>query len=124
VNAVYFAGFSVSSPDFSLELTYNYGVESYELGNDLAGIHVCVAGAAERARSKGLRVIPAEEAGVQKVQNPDGQWLVTQGNNNSDGKPSANIGFEIHLCSFQLPAGSISMIPLLLLLTIRSFTFL
>lgn len=60
---------------FSLELTFNYGIESYTLGNDLVGIHVAVAGAAERAKEMGLQVLPTEQAGVSKVQNPDGQWF-------------------------------------------------
>lgn len=62
---------------FSLELTYNYGVDSYELGNDLAGIHVRVAGAAQRAREMGLEVIATEQPGVVKVQNPDGKCQST-----------------------------------------------
>lgn len=60
---------------FSLELTYNYGVSTYALGNDLIGLHVRVPGAAERARAAGLDVQETEEAGVLKVQSPDGQWL-------------------------------------------------
>ncbi len=60
---------------FSLRLTFNYGISSYETGNDLIGLHVRVAGAADRARAKGMQVQSTEEAGVSRVQTPEGQWL-------------------------------------------------
>ena len=69
-------GFPSTGEDaFALELTYNYGVSEYKLGNDLMGIHVAVAGAADRARARGDKVFDTEMEAVKKVQNPDGQWF-------------------------------------------------
>jgi predicted enzyme related to lactoylglutathione lyase len=58
---------------FSIELTYNYGVSSYRLGNDLAGIHVHIPGALQRARAKGIDVHDTPDANVFRIVNPDGQ---------------------------------------------------
>jgi len=63
---------ATSEEDFSLELTYNYGVDHYDNGNDLIGIHVAFPGAADRARKRGLEVTPVSD-GVVTVANPDGQ---------------------------------------------------
>lgn len=62
-----------SEENFSIELTYNYGVSSYRLGNDLAGIHVNIPGAVQRARAKGVQVHDTPDANVFRIVNPDGQ---------------------------------------------------
>jgi catechol 2,3-dioxygenase-like lactoylglutathione lyase family enzyme len=60
--------------NFSIELTYNYGISTYARGNDLAGIHVAIPGAVQRAREKGVEVHATDDPRVFKIQNPDGQW--------------------------------------------------
>ena len=64
-----------SEEDFSIELTYNYGIDSYASGNDLVGIHVAIPGASRRARESGIELHPTTDSSIVKIQNPDGQWF-------------------------------------------------
>ena len=59
--------------NFSIELTFNYGIHAYALGNDLAGIHVAIPGVLHRAREKGIDVHATAESNVFRIYNPDGQ---------------------------------------------------
>lgn len=49
-------GYGPESHHFALELTYNYGIESYQNGNDLQYIAVACDGALERAAAMGYAV--------------------------------------------------------------------
>jgi lactoylglutathione lyase len=85
-----FVGYSDESEQAVLELTYNYGVESYELGTAFGHVAIAVpdaAAACQRIRSAGGTI--AREAGPVKggttviafVQDPDGYKieLIQQG---------------------------------------------
>ncbi|XP_050071711.1 glyoxalase domain-containing protein 4 [Anopheles maculipalpis] len=51
-------GYGPESSNFVIELTYNYGVQEYKLGNDLAGLTVACPGVLDRARTHNF---PVEE---------------------------------------------------------------
>ena len=63
-------GFRTEDANFALELTANYGVESYAQGNDLRYIAVRNDGFEHRARQSGYDV--TEEGGQKCVTDPDG----------------------------------------------------
>ena len=53
-------GYGPELSNFALELTYNYGIDSYEFGNDLQYIAVACPAALVRARALGYTVIESE----------------------------------------------------------------
>ncbi|XP_067641130.1 glyoxalase domain-containing protein 4 isoform X2 [Eurosta solidaginis] len=63
-------GYGPESSHFVIELTYNYGVKNYELGNDLGGITIKSKETLERARSKNYPIL--QEEGQQVLTSPDG----------------------------------------------------
>ncbi|XP_052864665.1 glyoxalase domain-containing protein 4 [Anopheles cruzii] len=63
-------GYGPEASHFVIELTYNYGVMEYTLGNDFAGITIKSADILGRARAKGYPV--REENGRSVLTSPDG----------------------------------------------------
>ncbi|XP_054730383.1 glyoxalase domain-containing protein 4 [Anastrepha obliqua] len=63
-------GYGPESSHFVIELTYNYGVKSYELGNDFGGITIKSKEALERARSQNYPI--TEEEDLHVLTSPDG----------------------------------------------------
>lgn len=51
-------GYGAEDDNFVLELTYNYPVKSYKLGNDFVGITIQSKEALERAKSVGWPILP------------------------------------------------------------------
>ena len=64
-------GYDHEDTQFVLELTYNYGVPGYQLGNDLRGIHIQSAGAYKALRDKKWPV-EKEADGALLIKDPDG----------------------------------------------------
>lgn len=63
-------GYGPEDSHFVIELTYNYGIKEYKLGNDFCGITIKSKEALERARSQGWPV--KEESGKFILQAPGG----------------------------------------------------
>lgn len=51
-------GYGPEDTHFVIELTYNYGVKSYEKGNDFVGITVKSREALERAKAQNWPILP------------------------------------------------------------------
>uniref|UniRef100_A0A6B2L5W2 Uncharacterized protein n=1 Tax=Arcella intermedia TaxID=1963864 RepID=A0A6B2L5W2_9EUKA len=81
-------GYGSEITNTSLELTYNYGVEGYELGNDYRYIAIAARDFAQRAREAGADISPTLPGGYQVVSAPDGYRFLlvpgTEGCNGSD----------------------------------------
>ncbi|XP_011190295.1 glyoxalase domain-containing protein 4 isoform X2 [Zeugodacus cucurbitae] len=63
-------GYGPESCHFVIELTYNYGVKEYELGNDFGGITIKSKETIERAKSKNYPI--SQEKGLHVLTSPDG----------------------------------------------------
>ncbi|XP_072163840.1 glyoxalase domain-containing protein 4-like [Diadema setosum] len=64
-------GFGAEDSHFVMELTYNYGVKSYDLGNDFLGITIQSSEAVANARKAGLTLASVSE-GQYAVEAPGG----------------------------------------------------
>ncbi|XP_052900318.1 glyoxalase domain-containing protein 4 [Anopheles moucheti] len=65
-------GYGPEASHFVIELTYNYGVKEYTLGNDFAGLTIASPDIVERARAHGY---PVEQGGADQpslLRSPDG----------------------------------------------------
>ncbi|KAJ8682821.1 hypothetical protein QAD02_018613 [Eretmocerus hayati] len=71
-------GYGPENSHFAIELTYNYGVKEYELGNDFQGITICSKDIIERAKSHNWPV--KEENGKHILEAPGGYkfFIVSQ----------------------------------------------
>uniref|UniRef100_A0A182NZS5 VOC domain-containing protein n=1 Tax=Anopheles epiroticus TaxID=199890 RepID=A0A182NZS5_9DIPT len=70
-------GYGPEASHFVIELTYNYGVKEYALGNDFGGLTIRSRGVLERARSHGYPVAEAGANGEPSVLlSPDGYRVV------------------------------------------------
>jgi len=73
-------GYGTEITNTSLELTYNYGVDSYDLGNDLRYIAIAARDFGDRAIAGGFDVSPVLPGGYQTVTSPDGhRYLLVPG---------------------------------------------
>lgn len=63
-------GYGPEDTHFVVELTYNYGVSSYEYGNDFQGITICSKETLDRAKAHNWPV--KEEAGKYVLEAPGG----------------------------------------------------
>ncbi|KAI1724542.1 glyoxalase domain-containing protein 4 [Ditylenchus destructor] len=72
-------GYGSEDDHFVLELTYNYGISSYELGNDFAGIHIESDSAFKNAQESGEKCAD----GIYKLKDPDGHAFFVKSGNNS-----------------------------------------
>ena len=58
-------GYGVEDTNFVLELTYNYGIDKYELGNDFQGLHIdsseLFASVKEEANKEGSKVMTSPD---------------------------------------------------------------
>ncbi|KAK7087145.1 glyoxalase domain-containing protein 4-like [Littorina saxatilis] len=63
-------GYGPEDNHFVIELTYNYGIGSYRLGDDFRGITISSSEVLERAKKANYPV--TEENGVSVLQSPDG----------------------------------------------------
>lgn len=63
-------GYGPESSHFVIELTYNYGVKSYELGNDFYGITIRSNKVIERAKENQYPIV--EENNYSILTAPDG----------------------------------------------------
>lgn len=79
-------GYGPESNHFVIELTYNYGVTSYELGNDLQGITIRSNAIVKRARELNFPVTEAE--GRYVLTAPDGyRFFVETATEEGDSDP-------------------------------------
>ena len=67
-------GYGPEDTHFVIELTYNYGISKYELGNDFRGITIKSKEAIERARKNNWPV--SEENGLTVLQAPGGYKFI------------------------------------------------
>lgn len=77
-------GYGPESNHFVIELTYNYGVKSYDLGNDFNGISVKSKGIIDRAKQQNY---PFKlENDVYTLKSPDGYkfYVIDEDNLNSN----------------------------------------
>lgn len=71
-------GYGSEDDHFVLELTYNYGITSYELGNDYNGIHIESDEAFKKAQESGEK----SNDGSYMLKDPDGHaFYIKPGNN-------------------------------------------
>lgn len=63
-------GYGPEDSHFVIELTYNYGIKEYKMGNDFGGITIRSKEAVERARTDGWPM--TEENGRYVLQAPGG----------------------------------------------------
>ncbi len=72
-------GFGPEDSHFVTELTYNYGIKDYKLGNDFQGITIQSNKAVQNARSKNWPLVPVSD-GLYSVEAPGGYkfYLVDQ----------------------------------------------
>lgn len=77
-------GYGPESSHFVIELTYNYGVKSYELGNDFGGVTIASAEIVDRAIRQGYPVVAG--AGHSVLTSPDGYkfFIVNEATGESD----------------------------------------
>ncbi|XP_038053751.1 glyoxalase domain-containing protein 4-like [Patiria miniata] len=64
-------GYGAEDSHFVTELTYNYGIKEYRLGNDFQGITIQSNKAVQNARSKNWPLLPVSD-GVYSVEAPGG----------------------------------------------------
>ena len=65
-------GYGSEDDHFVLELTYNYGIKSYALGNDYQHITIHSTKAVKTAKSHpGITIVTEEEDGTLVVKDPD-----------------------------------------------------
>uniref|UniRef100_A0A182MGT4 VOC domain-containing protein n=1 Tax=Anopheles culicifacies TaxID=139723 RepID=A0A182MGT4_9DIPT len=65
-------GYGPEASHFVIELTYNYGVKEYALGNDFAGLTIAGSGILERAREHGYPVEDGTTDQPSLLRSPDG----------------------------------------------------
>lgn len=63
-------GYGPEDTHFVIELTYNYGIKNYEVGNDFQGITIRSKNVIERAKKNNWPI--TEENGVSVLQAPGG----------------------------------------------------
>lgn len=72
-------GYGPESSHFVIELTYNYGVTSYDLGNDLGGIQIVDANVLKRAKEHSWEITQTLN-GQSVVTSPDGyKFIIVDG---------------------------------------------
>ena len=86
-------GYGAEDEHFVLELTYNYGVKHYRVGNDFRSIAVSSRTAFERAIAHGT-VHDVQERRV-SVRSPDGYVFVVLDEDVEDGKPVREIALNV-----------------------------
>ncbi|KAK8732269.1 hypothetical protein OTU49_006999 [Cherax quadricarinatus] len=67
-------GYGAEDNHFVCELTYNYGISHYEMGNDFLGMHIESSEAVERAKANGWPV--KEEGGHSLLEAPGGYKFI------------------------------------------------
>lgn len=65
-------GYGSEDSHFVAELTYNYGIDKYKLGNDFGGLTVCSREATSRAKASSKATSAGEAGGAVQVAAPDG----------------------------------------------------
>lgn len=87
-------GYGPESSHFHVELIYNYGVTSYDLGNDFNGIKIKAAGIIERAKKENYP-FSVEDGNNYILRAPDGYtFYVTDEQQPSDSDPVQGIVFN------------------------------
>ncbi|CAB4011698.1 Hypothetical predicted protein [Paramuricea clavata] len=66
------AGYGPEDDHFVVELTYNYGIKEYKLGNDFQGVTVSSSEAIKRFKNDNSSVLQDLGNGKYKTQSPDG----------------------------------------------------
>uniref|UniRef100_A0A914WJ70 VOC domain-containing protein n=1 Tax=Plectus sambesii TaxID=2011161 RepID=A0A914WJ70_9BILA len=76
-------GYGAEDDHFVIELTYNYEVGSYKLGNDFAGIKIESSSILDRVRSSGVKAEETHDGLI--VRDPDGHpFFLTKGESSGD----------------------------------------
>lgn len=71
-------GYGSEDDHFVLELTYNYPIKSYKLGNDFEGIYICSAEVFESCRTSQMKIAVTD--GEIKIRDPDGHTFYVSSN--------------------------------------------
>ena len=71
-------GYGPEDDHFVVELTYNYGIDKYKLGNDFQGITIASTGIAQQAKASGHAV--EETNGIIRLEAPDGYPIFVDAN--------------------------------------------
>lgn len=88
-------GYGPESDFFAMELTYNYGVNSYELGNDFGGVTIKSKEALERAEQ--LKYPIAIENDVSTLVSPDGyKFFILPESQPKDADPVCEVTLYVH----------------------------
>jgi len=82
-------GYGPEDDHFVVELTYNYGLGSYRLGNDFQGITICKPDILENAKRVGWPV--SEEGGISVLQAPGGYKFYIDTTSSKTGDPVQNV---------------------------------
>uniref|UniRef100_A0A183BZ39 Glyoxalase domain-containing protein 4 n=1 Tax=Globodera pallida TaxID=36090 RepID=A0A183BZ39_GLOPA len=82
-------GFGNEDEHFVLELTYNYGVHSYELGNDFHGIHIESDDVLARAEGMGEKTAD----GALLIRDPDGHSFFVKGGTSA--RPLTKVSLKV-----------------------------
>lgn len=103
-------GFGPEDSHFVVELTYNYGIGSYKLGDDFMGITLASTNIIDQAKKAGYLI--SDEGGLKVITSPDGHpFKIIE--KSSDGDPvkkvtlaSSNIGKSVdywsRLCGMKI----------------------
>ena len=92
-------GYGPEDNHFVVELTYNYGVTSYEKGNDFVGITIKSKEAVERAKKIGWPV--SEENGQKVLEAPGGyKFFVLNEPQPTDSGEYSNIRYIYTACLY------------------------
>jgi len=80
---------------FCLELTYNYGIHHYDLGNEIRSIALKYPGAAEKAKASSYPQEQKEDGSVLVTGPDNSKWLFISGKSeNGDGEPFYKVSFS------------------------------
>jgi hypothetical protein len=88
-------GYGDESTNFTIELTYNYGVKSYRWGNDFGGVTIQSKDIIERVKSNNYPFKEEKDGGI-SVKAPDGYTFFIINNDVSTGEdPISNIIYNV-----------------------------
>lgn len=88
-------GYGPEASHFVIELTYNYGVKSYELGNDFGGVTIASAEIVDRATKHGYPVVAG--AGHSVLTSPDGYkfFIVNETTTSGESDPVRKVTLNV-----------------------------
>lgn len=88
-------GYGDESDHFVLELTYNYGVNVYERGNDLAGIFIQNPDAFGRVEKRGIDREQITVDGYVALKDPDGHSIFLSADTSPTEDPLVKVAISV-----------------------------